>query len=342
MSGKILTVSVAAYHMEPYIRQTLDSLAVEEILDRLEVFVVDDGGTDKTLEIAKEYERSWPDTFHAVHKENGGYGSTVNYSIAHATGKYFRLLDGDDWFEKEQLKALVELLGQIDTDIVVTPYFQCDGEGRVVRKNNLAGLQKDTELQIADMKADRVFGMWGLIYKTKLLKKCNVTLPQRCLYTDQIYSTVPFASAKTIRFADAGAYCYRIGRDGQSVSKESRIRHLEDNEKVCGILCSFYESQKADGCPNLHYIRRRTAINCCYIVKTHLLQPVSADALRALGEYDRWLKSASPDIYRMLGDLSVYKKFALYIKLMRICRYGKLGLFFSRIILPAEGLASWA
>ena len=86
---KILTISIAAYNVGDYIKNTLDSLVVPEVMDKLEVFIVDDGGTDETLKIAKEYEEKYPETFHAVHKENGGYGSTVNYSIAHATGKYF-------------------------------------------------------------------------------------------------------------------------------------------------------------------------------------------------------------------------------------------------------------
>ena len=66
---KLLTISIAAYNVEGYIRNTLDSLIVPEILDKLEVFIVDDGGNDNTLQIAREYESKYPETFHAVHKE---------------------------------------------------------------------------------------------------------------------------------------------------------------------------------------------------------------------------------------------------------------------------------
>jgi glycosyltransferase involved in cell wall biosynthesis len=117
---KILTISIAAYNVEGYIRQTLNSLIAPEILDKLEVFVVDDGGNDGTLAIAKEYEAKYPGTFHAVHKENGGYGSTINYSVEHATGKFFKQLDGDDWFQTDNLVALVKVLETLDTDCVYT------------------------------------------------------------------------------------------------------------------------------------------------------------------------------------------------------------------------------
>ena len=93
---KLLTVSIAAYNMEKYIRQALDSLLSCRHAQSIEIFVIDDGGTDHTLEIAKEYAWKHPGTVIPVHKENGGYGSTINYSIEHATGKYFKQLDGDD------------------------------------------------------------------------------------------------------------------------------------------------------------------------------------------------------------------------------------------------------
>ena len=94
---KILTVSVAAYNVEKFIRNTLDSCIAEEIMTDLEVLVVDDGATDATAEIVREYEDKYPQTFRLIHKENGGYGTTVNRSMQEASGKYFRLLDGDDW-----------------------------------------------------------------------------------------------------------------------------------------------------------------------------------------------------------------------------------------------------
>ena len=85
--NKVLTVSVAAYQVEKYLTENLESMVLSEVMDQLEVFIIDDGGKDASLEIARSYERRFPNTFHAVHKENGGYGTTVNWSIQNATGK---------------------------------------------------------------------------------------------------------------------------------------------------------------------------------------------------------------------------------------------------------------
>ena len=104
---KILTISIAAYNMEQYIEHTLNSLIDEHIIDLLEIFVVDDGSMDRTLEIAMQYAKRYPQSIYPIHKENGGYGSTINTSVKLATGKYFKLLDGDDWYAKENLPAFI-------------------------------------------------------------------------------------------------------------------------------------------------------------------------------------------------------------------------------------------
>ena len=120
--GKILSVSIASYNVEKFIRKALDSCCVPEIMDRLEVLVVNDGSTDSTLEIAREYEEKYPQTFRVIDKKNGGYGSTVNASIKAATGKYFRLLDGDDWFDRDGLVSFIEELTVAEEDMIVAQF----------------------------------------------------------------------------------------------------------------------------------------------------------------------------------------------------------------------------
>ena len=67
---KVLTISIAAYNVEKYIEHTLESLIVPEIINKLEIFIIDDGSKDGTLEIAKQYERKYPNVFYAVQNYN--------------------------------------------------------------------------------------------------------------------------------------------------------------------------------------------------------------------------------------------------------------------------------
>ena len=81
---KLLTVSIAAYHVEDYLRETLDSFLIPEVTDQLEVLIVNDGSSDRTEEIARRYESKYPNTYRLINKENGGHGSTINTGAAAA------------------------------------------------------------------------------------------------------------------------------------------------------------------------------------------------------------------------------------------------------------------
>lgn len=94
------------------------------------MIIEDDGSTDRTFDIAKKYEKLYPDVYKAVHKENGGYGSTINNSIKLANGKYFKQLDGDDWFDTEHLEDFLSWLLKVNSDFVITPYYNCFEDGK--------------------------------------------------------------------------------------------------------------------------------------------------------------------------------------------------------------------
>ncbi len=248
---KILTVSIAAYNVGNYIRNTLDSLVVPEIMDKLEVFIIDDGGNDDTLKIAKEYEEKYPNTFRAVHKENGGYGSTVNYSIVHATGKYFKLLDGDDWFCKENLKEYIYFLEKQESDIILSPYFRIFTEtGKKVYIERNSDIHKVSFIR--DVCIENIPIMHEMCVKTVLLQKANEKITEHCFYTDYEFVFLSFLKADTIVYFSFPIYCYQIGVEGQSVSIEGIRKHYLDKSKVAIQLYSWYNENEVDIYPDFH------------------------------------------------------------------------------------------
>ena len=106
--NKTLTVSIASYNVEKFLRETLDSLCSPDIIEDIEVIIVNDGSKDSTVSIAREYVKKYPESFILIDKENGGYGSTINSSLSIANGKYFRILDGDDWVDTNEFSLFVK------------------------------------------------------------------------------------------------------------------------------------------------------------------------------------------------------------------------------------------
>ena len=87
MNIKILTIIVPVYNVDAFLRNCLNSFAGSSGIQDLEVLVVNDGSTDGSLEIVKEYVSRQPEIFRVVTKENGGHGSAVNTGISFAQGK---------------------------------------------------------------------------------------------------------------------------------------------------------------------------------------------------------------------------------------------------------------
>ena len=294
---KILTISVAAYNVENYLENSLSSLIAENIMDDIEVYVIDDGGRDKSLTIARRFEEKYPDVFHVVHKDNGGYGSTVNYSIEHATGKYFKLLDGDDWFDTKGLIQLVQVLKKSEADVIVSEYYS-GPDSNNLRLNRHGSKEGDKVKLISNLAKEEGIGMWALTYRTKLLLESGLKLPEHMLYTDQYYTTVPMASAQTIQFVRFPVYCYRIGYEEQSMSRISRIKHTDNWISVCNDSLDFCLKKKNENCINYRYILMQTARCYCGTIKTMLMNPVNKDNLQRVKQYEKKSKEKYLEVYK--------------------------------------------
>lgn len=112
----------------------------------LEVIIVNDGSTDSSLAIAKQYENKRPDIIKIIDKQNGNYGSCVNAGLAQATGKYFRILDADDWFDTQALAEFLKKLETCETDLVLTLIAENIFQGEKMieeKKYAFQSIQKD-------------------------------------------------------------------------------------------------------------------------------------------------------------------------------------------------------
>ncbi len=293
---KTLTISIAAYNVENYIRQTLDSLIDEEIIEELEIFVVDDGGTDRTLEIAQEYANRYPQSIFPVHKENGGYGSTINTGIERATGKYFKQLDGDDWYQTENLKELLAVMRSVSVDCVLTDFFRYNEATGETEYKTFYGYMKEGEYLLAQSGIDDRLSMYASAFRTTLLKEMPNRLTQHCFYTDIEYSALPLPYIDSIYVLHKAIYVYRIGAEGQSMSVSGIAKHYKEHETVFWRLVDIYRI-----IPEEREINRKIFR---YLLETRLKEhyqflcilPDSSAAKREVSQFNRKVKAECPEI----------------------------------------------
>ena len=141
-NDKLLSVVVPSYNASKYLDFNLQSFLRPSVPEKLEVIVVDDGSTDDTARIADAYHEKYPETIKVIHKENGGHGSGINAGLRAATGKYFKVVDADDWVDHEALERLLDYIASFDaaaanadTDIDIdTAQVQADAKARAQDK----------------------------------------------------------------------------------------------------------------------------------------------------------------------------------------------------------------
>ena len=119
-SNKLLTILVPCYNSAAYMRNCIESLIPGG--EYMDIIIVNDGSSDETGAIADEYASKYPSMIRAIHQENGGHGEGINQGIKHAVGKYFKVIDSDDWTDTDSLNKVLSFLKENEVDLLVTNY----------------------------------------------------------------------------------------------------------------------------------------------------------------------------------------------------------------------------
>lgn len=224
--NKILTITVPSYNTEKYIDECMPFLVDQRIIDDIEILVVSDGSKDKTVEVANTWQVKYPQSIRVIEKENGGHGSTINRGILEATGKYFKVVDGDDWVKTENLIQLVDFLKKTDVDLVNNPYFEHD---EVTKAETLMMKLPITSHQINDYNAIvesiKIPPMHTVTYKTEILKNNNIKIDEKMFYVDVEYITFPLPFVRTQVYLDFPVYVYRVNSGTQSMAIGNMVKN---------------------------------------------------------------------------------------------------------------------
>lgn len=306
---KLLSIVVPAYNVEKYIDQCLESFIVPEIMDRIEVLIINDGSKDKTLANAMPFCDKYPEVFRIYNKPNGGHGSAINCGIQHAVGKYFRVVDGDDWLNKKSMREFVNLLGRIDSDLVATD-FLCvqDGTGDILqdRTCTLDPEQYYQEFSFESGEIETVIKMHSFTIKTSILQDHGICLDEHSYYVDAEYITFPIPYVKSVYFCPLKLYMYRLGRSGQSVDIKSMQRNRDQHMHILNQLLSYYQSfENIDASVRL-YMEKCIGLFMENQFQIYISMGNQKGIRKELKEWDENLKEHFPGVYRATNKKSIH------------------------------------
>ena len=264
---KYISFAIPSYNSEDYI-----SRAIESILpggEDVEIIIVNDGSKDGTLKIAKEYKEKYPDIIKVVDKENGGHGDAVNFGLANATGKYFKVVDSDDWVNEEALLLILSFLKELERDdkeidMLVSNYvYEKVGAAhkKCIHYRNVLPQDKIfTWDEIGRFHLDQYILMHSVIYRTSMIKLSQMTLPKHTFYVDNIYVYYPLPHVRKIYYMDVDFYRYFIGREDQSVNEKVMISRVDQQIFVTKTMIDMYHLRDISSRKLRHYMVNYLAI----------------------------------------------------------------------------------
>ncbi len=309
---KILTITVPCYNSQDYMEHCIESLLPGG--DEVEILIVDDGSTDNTAQIADRYEAQYPGIVRAIHQENKGHGGAVNTGLMNATGMYFKVVDSDDWLDAESygrvLEKLEELIrGDQVLDLMVCNFvYEKEGASHKKVMTYRFALPSDELISwngVRHFRKGQYLLMHSVIYRTKLLKDCGLSLPEHTFYVDNLFVFEPLPYVKTIYYMKEKLYRYYIGRADQSVNEKVMISRVDQQIAVNKRMIDYMAGKQIQNRKLRKYMISYLEI-MMVVSSVMLIRAETEEALEKKEELWKYLKE---------------KDFLLFLKL----RHGMLG-----------------
>ena len=201
-----ISVILPIYNAEPYLRQCLDSLC-GQTLRSIEIICVDDGSTDSSLAILRDYEKQ--DTRIKVLTPTNQYaGAARNYGMRYAKGKYLIFLDSDDFFQLDMLEKMYKKAEHGRLDITVCHYelYSDIAKEKIImdfsEKDSYLPKEKDIfsgrDMRCAGIFQATVGWAWDKLFRTEFVKSCGYKFSDFRSSEDGFFVYMLLAKAKRI------------------------------------------------------------------------------------------------------------------------------------------------
>ena len=246
MSECRISIVIPVYNVSEYVGFCIDSI-LEQTMTDYEIILVNDGSTDNSLEIIKDYEKRFPDKITVYSIENHGVSYARNYGVERAKGEYVLFVDSDDFLEPDMCEKLITCALENDNDVVLCNYYSAfynKKKEKFIKKPSSSYIVEicnnfDISKERYELAHISPFP-WDKLYRRTLLEKYHFPLGIRFEDLAVVYRIM--CEAKSIGVIHENLYNYRKTSSGSFLS--SFTEGTLDIEKA---LRTMVEGFKSDG-----------------------------------------------------------------------------------------------
>jgi len=233
-----ISIIVPVYNVESFLRRCLDSCIRQDLdLTEYEIIAVNDGSSDHSADILKEYVSNYKN-ISIIDKTNGGLSSARNAGLKVAKGEYVWFVDSDDWIKENVLLKIYKRISESDAEVLTYEAVTSteSGEVRSCEHRSLAENRVYTGLEMYN--SGYVFPYSGApfyIFKKSFLEKNLLSFYEGILFEDLLFSCRMMACAQRCIFVQDVYYYYYV-REGSITQSRSSLKKALDAIKIADIL----------------------------------------------------------------------------------------------------------
>lgn len=224
-----VSIIMSLFNVELYMRTAIESV-LNQSLKEIELICINDGSTDYSLDIAREYEKKDARVKVLSYEESNGQAYARNRGMDIAKGKYIGFVDGDDWVETTMFEKLYNEAEKNRTDVTFCAAALYDDQtGKTIWNNdyyNLYLIPKELDNRVFTHEETKYLltgslnvALWNKIYRTDFLNKNKIRFPEYYIYEDMPFFYETWFKAENICFIRDCLYYYRINRQTSTMSR---------------------------------------------------------------------------------------------------------------------------
>ncbi len=260
-----VSVIIPVYNVEPYLRQCLDSV-LDQTLKDIEIICVNDGSTDNSLQILKEYAVK-DKRIKIIDQKNQGPSCSRNNALKIATGKYIQFLDSDDYLRKDALLLLFNKAERTQADVVHfegLAHYLDTNEIKEVPALTISYVSDCnhvyTEAEIKGFLLSVTISACLFFYRTSFIKENNLTFPAGLCFEDNYFVHKMFN--KTTRYAILKEKLYYRTKHKEQITN-NWDKLFGDYIKIVKLIIDFYLSgEVSDKKLKTHAIKNYSSALC--------------------------------------------------------------------------------
>lgn len=236
MEKSKVSIVIPVCNVEHYLRECIDSV-VRQTLRDIEIICVDDGSSDSSLSILREYERK-DSRIKVITKQNSGYGNTMNVGMDAATGEYIGIVESDDYIAENMFERLYDTAVGYKSEIVKSDHYIFSTEnGRSKSEYQMVCPVEYYDRLLNSKICPEIYTFtmmnWTGIYKTEFLRQNNIRHNETpgASFQDNGFWFQVMSLAKKVVFIHEAFYYYRQDNPNSSINSKKKVFCICDEYK---------------------------------------------------------------------------------------------------------------